>query len=71
MPDALHEGDIHGLIVIFEVSPAAHSRNDRAPLFCVAQDNRTASLVELADSVFLDFAATVESKLLFNLEFDR
>ena len=71
MPDTLHEGDVHGLVVIFEVNPAPHSRNDRAPLFCVAQDNRTASLIKLVDSVFFDFAATVEAKLLFNLKFDR
>ena len=49
-PDALHDVDVHGLVVGLEVDPPAGARDDGLPLGDVLGDDAAAGLVVLADA---------------------
>ncbi len=70
-PDALHEGEVHRLVVVVEIDPASEARDHIAPFVGIAQNDRSARFVEAVDAVVLDLVATVEAELLFDLELDR
>ena len=61
-PDALHEGRLHGLVIVVEVHPAADARDGLAPLRHVAQHHGAALLVEGVDAVPADFVGAVHAQ---------
>ena len=38
-PDGLHEGEVHGLVIVIEVYPAAHAGHGFAPFLDIGQDH--------------------------------
>mmetsp|Transcript_96819 Transcript_96819/g.269232 ORF Transcript_96819/g.269232 Transcript_96819/m.269232 type:complete len:305 (+) Transcript_96819:2331-3245(+) len=56
-PATLHEGQIHGLVVIVKVNPAAEPLHNLTPLLGVSLDNGPALLVVLVDAHLQDIGA--------------
>ena len=69
-PDGLHVGEIHGLVVVVEIDPAAHAGDGFAPLGDVGEDHGAAGFVELADAGGEDVRGALEAELVLGEGFD-
>ena len=69
-PDGLHEGRIHGLVIVIEIDPPPHPRHHLAPFTGVAQDNTAAALVEHVHAQSLNVALAAELQILFDFIFN-
>ena len=63
-PHRLHEAEVHRLVVVVEVDPAAHAGDGLAPFGDVAQDHRAALLVELVHPEVADAGGAVDAERL-------
>ncbi len=69
--DALHEGEVEGLVVVVEVDPARLAGHVVAPLVRVAHDRGAAHLVELLDAERLDLGLHLEAEFALGLDLGR
>lgn len=69
-PHWLHELEVHCLVIILEVDPAAGARDYGLPLGDVARDDAAALLVVLVDSKFEDVLTLLDAELLVDLVLD-
>src|SRR5262249_37330914 len=69
--DALHEGEVHGLVVIMKVYPARLARHVPFPIVRKLQDGFPALVIEACDSIFEDRVAAIDSNFAFNFQFCR
>ena len=70
-PDGLHEAEVHRLVVVVEVDPAAHARDGLAPFTDVLEHHRAALLVELVDAKLLDLGSPRDAKRFLGERLDR
>ena len=70
-PHTLHEGGLHGLVIVIKVNPAAHTRNRVAPLFHITQHHRTALFVKGVNTVLADFIRTAHTQRILSQCFNR
>ena len=70
-PDGLHVVRVHGLVVVVEIDPAAHTGHSLAPFAGVAEHDLAAVLVELCNAVVLNLLLAGDLKLLLHLVFYR
>ena len=70
-PHRLHEAEVHRLVVVVEVDPAAHARYGLAPFADVLEHHRAALLVELVDAELLDFGRTRDAERHLRERLDR
>ena len=69
--DALHEGEVHGLVVVLEIDPARRTRDIVFPVRRELLDGAAAMLVEAGDAVFQDLDAARDAELLLGLHLGR
>ena len=69
-PHALHEVDVHGLVVILEVNPPPRARDDGLPLGDVLGDDAAARLVVLGDADVEHLLPVGDAERLVDLELD-
>jgi hypothetical protein len=69
-PHALHEREVHGLVVVVEVDPATDAGDGLLPLVHVAEHAGAALLVELPDAVGADVGGAREPELLLDVHLD-
>ena len=70
-PHGLHEAEVHRLVVVVEVDPAAHARNRLAPFGDVLEHHRAALLVELVYAERLDLVRARDAKRVLREGLDR
>ncbi len=71
-PDgALHVGEVHGAVVVFEIDPARRAIDVILPVAAELHDRRAAMLVEARQAVFQDVLAAVEVQLLLRMQLRR
>ena len=70
-PHRLHEAEVHRLVVVVEVDPAAHARDGLAPFTDVLEHHRAALFVELVDAELLDLRSPSDAKRLLGKRLDR
>ena len=69
--DALHVGEVEGLVVVVEVDPAGLPRHVVAPLRGVLEDGLAALRVELLDAELEDLLGRLHAELAHRLELGR
>ena len=69
-PLGLHEGRVHGLVVVVEVDPAAETLNGMAPLLTVPHDDGAALGVVLLEAHLHDGGLARDAQLLVDLVLD-
>ena len=69
-PNTLHEGRVHGLVVVLEVDPSAEAGDGRLPLLGVPRDDGPARLVVLVDAHLQYLIAVGDVELLVDLVLD-
>jgi hypothetical protein len=69
-PDGLHEGDVHRLVVVVEVDPAAHAGDGLAPLLDIGQHHGAARLVEDVHARGRDVRGAGKAQLLLRERLD-
>ena len=69
--DALHVGEVEGLVVVVEVDPARLAGHVVAPLVGVLQHARPAGIVELVDPELGDRGMAGDAEFLFGLDLGR
>mmetsp|Transcript_41792 Transcript_41792/g.110426 ORF Transcript_41792/g.110426 Transcript_41792/m.110426 type:complete len:1093 (+) Transcript_41792:362-3640(+) len=70
-PDALHVAELHGLVVVVKVDPAAEARDDVPPLLGVLLHDAAALLVVLVDAHLHDVGASPDLELRVDDALDR
>ena len=66
-PDGLHIVRVHGLVVVVEIDPAAHTGHGLAPFAGIAEHDLAAVLVELCDAVVLNLLLSGDLQFLLHL----
>ncbi len=69
-PHALHEPEVHGLVVVLEVHPPPDPASDLLPGLRVGLNLGSAGLVEAVDSIGEDLTRAGQSELLLDLHLD-
>ena len=69
--DAFHKRQIHGLVIVTEIHPAADALKHLDPDAGIFENVRAAEIVKLFDAVFLNLFAAGNAKLLFGRHFGR
>lgn len=57
-PHGLHEGRVHGFIVVVEINPSADTIDDFSPFRAVFHDDRATLVIVCGDSHFVDVGGT-------------
>jgi len=70
-PNAFHEGEVHGLVVIVKIDPPPKPLNDHTPLPGVSLDNTSALLIVLVYAHLQNVRSALEPQLLVNFILNR
>ena len=70
-PDGLHVAEIHGLVVVLHVDPAADAPDNVLPFGGVLHDDLSALSVVLRDAHLDYVGSALQTELLIDLELDR
>ena len=65
-PNRFHVVGHHRFIIVVEIDPAPHARDDPPPLVRIAQHARTARIVEFFDAVSFDFVLGIDAEFFFD-----